>query len=93
MQLERTGQSWCGNLSLVFALIPIVLIVLLLITGFPILMSLYVFVVGILPVAGALALGLVGIFQKSKRRITAFCGTAISSAYVITFAAFAWDNL
>ena len=44
---------------------------------------LVIFFAGVILEVIALVLGIIGIFQKTKGRICAFVGTAISTAYII----------
>ena len=46
-------------------------------------LGLMIFCAGIIFEVIALVLGIIGIFQKTKGRVCAFVGTAISTAYVI----------
>ncbi len=46
-------------------------------------LALMIFCVGLSLELIALVLGIIGIFQKTKGRVCAFVGTAISTAYII----------
>ncbi|KZR85617.1 hypothetical protein MITS9508_02826 [Synechococcus sp. MIT S9508] len=44
-------------------------------------LGIMIFVCGIILEVAAFILGLIGIFQKTKLRVTAFLGTAVSTSY------------
>ena len=84
--MERSGESTAGICSLVLSFIPIPLILLsvFLISGQSgFMLGLMIFCAGIIFEVIALVLGIIGIFQKTKGRVCAFVGTAISTAYII----------
>ena len=82
--MERSGESTAGICSLVLSFIPIPLIFLLVfLLQFGFMLALMIFCVGISLELIALGLGIIGIFQKTKRRVCAFGGTAISTACII----------
>ena len=86
MQVERSGQSTAGIYSLALSLTPILLSSLSIIS-FPgqagWMLGIFIFLYGIIFEFGAFILGLLGILQTTKLRVTAFLGTAISTAYSI----------
>ena len=84
--MERSGESTVGIWSVVLTFIPIPLILLSVFfvsgqAGF--MLGLMIFCAGIIFEVIALVLGIIGIFQKTKGRVCAFVGTAISTAYII----------
>ena len=86
MHMERSGQSTAGIYSLVLSFIPILLSFLSIIfisgqAGW--MLGIMIFMYGIIFEVAAFILGLIGIFQKTKLRVTAFLGTAVSTAYSV----------
>ena len=96
--MERKGQSKLGIASLLISIITIIgLFIIFLIAGFiesntyggmdeesagAIILGLLLFGFGFLDLL-AIGLGIAGIFQKTRERITAIIGTIISSATLI----------
>ena len=96
--MERKGQSKLGIASLLISIITVIgLFIIFLIAGFiesntyggmdeesagAIILGLLLFGFGFLDLL-AIGLGIAGIFQKTRKRITAIIGTIISSATLI----------
>tara|TARA_B100000424_G_scaffold189149_1_gene147111 strand:- start:106 stop:435 length:330 start_codon:yes stop_codon:yes gene_type:complete len=96
--MERKGQSKLGIASLLISIITVIgLFIIFLIAGFiesntyggmdeesagAIILGLLLFGFGFLDLL-AIGLGIAGIFQKTRERITAIIGTIISSATLI----------
>ena len=96
--MERQGQSKLGNASLLISIFAgIGLFIVFIIAGVmesntyggideesagAIILGLFIFGFGFLDIL-AIGLGIAGIFQKTKERITAIIGTIVSSATII----------
>ncbi len=90
--MKRSSESITGIISLVLSIIPILLVLLSLVIisgqgGW--MLGLLMFMAGIIFEAAAFILGVIGILQKTKGRVTAFLGTTISTAYSISWLYFA----
>ena len=84
--MKRSSESIAGIISFVLSIIPILLVLLSVVFvsgqgGW--MLGLLLFMVAIIFEVAALILGVIGILQKAKGRVTAFLGTAISTAYSI----------
>ncbi len=84
--MTRSSESIAGIISLVLSIIPILLVLLSVVFvsgqgGW--MLGIILFMAGMIFEAVALILGVIGILQSTKGRVTAFLGTAISTAYGI----------
>ena len=84
--MTRSSESIAGIISLVLSIIPILLVLLSVVFvsgqgGW--MLGLFLFLAGMIFEVAALILGVIGILQSTKGRVTAFLGTAISTAYGI----------
>ena len=84
--MTRSSESIAGIISLALSIIPILLVLLSVVFvsgqgGW--MLGIILFMAGMIFEAVALILGVIGILQSTKGRVTAFLGTAISTAYGI----------
>ena len=84
--MKRSSESIAGIISFVLSIIPILLVLLSVVFvsgqgGW--MLGIILFMAGMIFEVVALILGVTGILQSTKGRVTAFLGTAISTAYGI----------
>ena len=84
--MKRSSESIAGIISFVLSIIPILLVLLSVVFvsgqgGW--MLGLFLFLAGMIFEVAALILGVIGILQSTKGRVTAFLGTSISTAYSI----------
>lgn len=89
--MQRAGLSRFGICSAVLSVLPFALLALYVAlapvqTGW--LFVPFIVLFGLLLEAVAFCLGLLGLSQSSRERITAFCGTMISTAYFVLLGLF-----
>lgn len=89
--MQRAGFSRVGIGSAVLSIVPFALLAIYVAlapvqTGW--LFVPFVVLFGLLLEAVAFSLGLLGLSQSSRERVTAFCGTMISTTYFVLFGLF-----
>ncbi|WP_038023300.1 hypothetical protein [Synechococcus sp. RS9916] len=89
--MQRAGFSRVGIGSAVLSIVPFALLALY-VASAPVqtgwLFVPFIVLFGLLLEAVAFSLGLLGLSQSSRERITAFCGTMISTTYFVLLGMF-----